>query len=171
MDDAIRQLIWAQFGAAVDTLHAAIVACPDALWRRRMWREGGKEDDYSEVWNVVYHALFWLDLYLTGKVEGFAPPPPIGLDELDPRGLLPERHYTKEELSRYLGYCRDKGRKTLEGLTDARAREDCTFPWGRISFLELQLYSMRHVQEHAAQLSLVIGQEGGTAPGWVGRAR
>ena len=29
-----------------------------------------------------------------------------------------------------------------------------------MSFLELQLYTMRHVQEHAAQLSLFLGQHG-----------
>jgi hypothetical protein len=41
-----------------------------------MWREGPDEAEYSQVWNVVYHALFWLDLYLSGSVEGFAPPSP-----------------------------------------------------------------------------------------------
>ena len=29
-----------------------------------------------------------------------------------------------------------------------------------VSYLELQLYNMRHVQEHAAQLSLFLGQHG-----------
>src|SRR5690242_15065334 len=29
-----------------------------------------------------------------------------------------------------------------------------------VSFLELQLYNMRHVQEHAAQLNLFLGQHG-----------
>ena len=36
---------------------------------------------------------------------------------------------------------------------------------------ELHLYNLRHVQEHAAQLALFLGQHVGTAPGWVGRAR
>ena len=31
--------------------------------------------------------------------------------------------------------------------------------------------SMRHVQEHAAQLNLFLGQKEVPAPGWVGRAR
>jgi hypothetical protein len=34
----------------------------------------------------------------------------------------------------------------------------------------LQLYSMRHVQEHAAQLNLVLGQNGLTASDWVAKA-
>ena len=27
----------------------------------------------AEFWYVIYHALFWLDLYLEGSAEGFAP--------------------------------------------------------------------------------------------------
>jgi hypothetical protein len=30
---------------------------------------------------------------------------------------------------------------------------------------------MRHVQEHAAQLNLFLGQKAGSAPGWVGKAK
>ena len=42
-----------------------------------------------------------------------------------------------------------------------------------LSFLELQLYNMRHVQEHAAQLSLFLGQHAipDAALDWVPRAK
>jgi hypothetical protein len=33
------------------------------------------------------------------------------------------------------------------------------------------LYNMRHVQEHAAQLSFLLGQKFSFDPGWVGRAK
>ncbi len=38
-----------------------------------------------------------------------------------------------------------------------------------MSFFELQVYTLRHVQEHAAQLSLFLGQHGipGEALDWV----
>jgi hypothetical protein len=36
---------------------------------------------------------------------------------------------------------------------------------------ELHLYNLRHVQEHAAQLALFLGQRVGSAPGWVGKAQ
>jgi hypothetical protein len=41
-----------------------------------------------------------------------------------------------------------------------------------VSYYELQLYSMRHIQEHAAQLSLLLGQHGvsGESLDWVARA-
>ena len=35
----------------------------------------------------------------------------------------------------------------------------CRFPWGEGPFAELLLYPMRHVQEHAAQLHLFLGQQ------------
>jgi hypothetical protein len=59
----------------------------------------------------------------------------------------------------------------FETLTDEKANQRCEFPWGEeVSFTELQLYNMRHVQEHAAQLSLHLGQKGVSAPDWVARA-
>jgi hypothetical protein len=145
-------------------LDNAILACPDELW--------GDRTQEPEFWYVAYHALFWLDLYLSGSLEGFAPPAPFTLDELDPAGLLPERPYTKQELQSYLNHGRQKCQATIESLTDKRAFEPCGFTrLGKMSFLELLLYNMRHVQEHASQLSLILGQKLDSAPGWVGRAR
>jgi hypothetical protein len=58
-----------------------------------------------------------------------------------------------------------------EGLTDEPARRRCRFSWGEVSFAELLLDNMRHIQEHAAQLNLVLGQQSGWSPGWVASAR
>jgi hypothetical protein len=58
----------------------------------------------------------------------------------------------------------------IEALTDETAQRRCRFPWGELSFAELQLYNMRHIQEHAAQLNLFLGQNGVSAPGWVLKA-
>ncbi len=117
--------MWRQFGAAIDMLENALLACPDELWGDRSQR--------PEFWYLVYHTLFWLDLYLSGSVEGFAPPVPFTLDELDPAGLLPERVYRKDELLRYLEHGRRKCRAALEALTDERAREPRRLPWRELS--------------------------------------
>jgi hypothetical protein len=114
---------------------------------------------------VAYHTIVWLDLYLTGSREGFEPPPPFI------RGALPDQPYTKEQIRAYLGQCRAKCRATIEALTDERASQRCPFPWMEPTFLELQLYCMRHVQEHAAHLSFLLGQHGVTGFDWVSRAR
>jgi hypothetical protein len=180
MDAMWREIFWRQFGAAIDMLEDALRACPDELWSARLWggspRVSGQETrgeraDLSEFWYVGYHTLFWLDLYLSGPIEGFAPPAPFTLDELDPAGLLPERRYTVDELLAYLDHGRRKCRASIEALTDEKARRLCKLPWGEVSYAELLLDNMRHVQEHAAQLNLYLGQALGSAANWVAQTK
>lgn len=160
-----KTIIWQQFGAAIDMLENALRACPDQLWRDTVWEDPTDDPEYTQYWFILYHCLYWLDRYLSGSQEGFTPPAPFI------SGSLPEKPYTKEELQTYLAHCRQKCRVTFETMTDEKANQSCQFPWGEeVSFAELQLYSMRHVQEHAAQLSLYLGQKIGSAPDWVARA-
>ncbi len=159
MDTIWRTILWQQFGAAIDMLENALVACPDKLWSDRLRR--------PEFWYLVYHTLFWLDLYLSESAEGFAPPAPFTLDELDPAGLIPERPYTKDELQTYLEHGRNKCRATIEALTDEKARQRWVFGTVDFSIAELHLYNMRHVQHHAAQLNLILRQTINSAPRWV----
>ena len=183
MDSLWKTALWRQFGAAIDMLENAMVACPDTLWKERLWRNSPDHSlpaefppEFGEFWYIAYHTLFWLDLYLSGSgEEEFAPPAPFTRAELDPAGVPPERSYTKEELRAYLAATRRKCHATLVALTDERARETVEYPWAQrraVSFLELQMYNMRHVQEHAAQLSLFLGQHGipDEALDWVGWA-
>lgn len=163
-----RTIIWRQFGAAIDDLDNAIRACPDDLWRDRLWGDPAERSFFlPEFWYIVYHTLFWLDLYLTGAEEGFAPPAPFLLVEQDEYGPLPERPYTRDELQGYLDGCRRRCRTTIEALTDEAAQRLCRFPWGEVTFVELLLYSMRHVAGHTAQLNMWLGQRTGSAPVWV----
>lgn len=164
MDTTLKTSIWQQFGAAIDTLDDAISACPERLWSAVLWSDSD-DPRYGHFWFVAYHTLFWLDLFLTGSSEGFAPPLPFI------RGTLPEKPYTKDDVLTYLKQCRQKSKAAIEALTDEKARRVCTFEWMEPTFLELQLYSMRHVQEHAAQLSLFLGQNGVSGPDWVAKAR
>lgn len=164
MDTMVKEIVWQQFGAAIDMLDNALVACPEQLWSDR--------SQQPEFWYVTYHTLFWLDLYLSGSLEGFTPPAPFTLDELDPAGVLPERPYTKNELRSYLNYCRRKCQTTIEALTDEKAGQRIGISGvAGGPFLELLLYNMRHVQEHAAQLSLILGLKFGWEPHWVNRAK
>ncbi len=178
MDNLWHTLLWKQFGAAIDMLDNAVIACPDVLWRQPVWHDPSVPPRRVEFWYVVYHALFWLDLYLFGSEEGFAPPVPFTLVEQDDAaGPLPDQSYSRDELRAYLTYARQKCRTTIETMTEERARQPVEFGWMRdgevVSYVELQLYNMRHIQEHAAQLSLLLGQHGvpGEALDWVARAQ
>ena len=117
-----------------------------------------------------YHTLFWLDLYPTGAEEGFAPPAPFDLVEMEPGEALP-RTYTREELLGYLEQCRRKCQETIGALSIEQAYGLCRFAWGELSFAELQLYNLRHVQEHAAHLSMFLGQQAGKSTSWASQAQ
>jgi len=57
MDTTWKTIIWQQFGAAIDMLENAMIACPEKLWSDR--------SKQPEFWYTAYHALFWLDCYLS----------------------------------------------------------------------------------------------------------
>ena len=61
--------------------------------------------------------------------------------------------------------------RTILVVDDEAAQRRCRFGWGEVSFAELLLYNMRHVQEHASQLSLMLGQKVGSAPDWETKAK
>lgn len=67
MDTLWRDVVWQQFGATIDTLENAVLACPDEVWGDRLRQ--------PEFWYAVFHTLFFLDLYLSDSLDGFAPPP------------------------------------------------------------------------------------------------
>ena len=170
IDDA---MLWRQFGAAIDMIGDALRVCPDELWKKSLWEDQPDQwvaAGFSTFWYLGYHTLFWLDLYLTGAEEGFAPPAPFDLVEMDADEVLP-RVYTREELLSYLEYCRRKCQETIGALSTEQAYRLCRFSWGELPFAELQLYNLRHVQEHGAQLHLFLGQQAGKTAGWVSRAQ
>jgi hypothetical protein len=86
-------------------------------------------------------------------------------------GVIP-----REELHAYLVQLRQKCQTTFASLSDEQAHQPYTFPWPKgatVSYFELLLYTLRHVQEHAAQLSLFLGQHAiaDEALHWVQRAK
>ncbi len=107
---------------------------------------------------------------MTGAEEGFAPPAPFDLVEMESGEVLP-RTYTRAELLRYLDSSRQKCQETISTLSTEQAHRLCRFPWGELPFAELQLYSLRHVQEHAAQLRMFLGQLAGKSTKWVSQAQ
>lgn len=125
IDDTWKAVVWGQLGAAIDMLRNAIAACPDELW--------GDRSRQPEFWYMAYHTLFLLDLYLDGRLEGFAPPEPFNMDEIDPAGILPPRVYTKDEMLAYLRHGRAKCRATIMAMTEERAARRAGFDWVDLS--------------------------------------
>jgi uncharacterized damage-inducible protein DinB len=153
-------MLWRQFAVAIDSFGDALRTCPDDLWEQQLWQDESDQwvaAGFASYWYLCYHTLFWLDLYLTGAEEGFHPPAPFDLVEMQANEELP-RTYTRTELLGYLELCRQRCQETIMSLTVEQAYRTCSFAWGEVPFAELLLYTMRHVQEHAAQLHLFLGQ-------------
>lgn len=164
MHTYLKTGLWQQFGAAIDGLAQLTATCPDHLWHTQMWDDPAVNPEFKQVWYRIYHTLFWLDLYLTGTEDGFLPPAPFTLIEQIDDSPMPERPYTQAELLGYLHDCRQRTYDTIHALTDAAAQHQCEFGWGTASFFELLIYNLRHVQNHAAELSIFLGQHLGPQP-------
>ena len=160
MDPELKKILWHQFGATIDMLENALIACPEELWNTQ-----------SQFWYMGYHTLFYLDYYLSDDADSFSPPAPFTLSELDPAGSMPDRVYGKKELLIYLEFGRQKCHDTIAHLTDVNAEKRFINEYRNYSILEILLYNMRHVQHHVAQLNLLLRQGINEAPKWVSRAR
>jgi hypothetical protein len=159
MNMDIKEIIWLQFGAAIDMLENAIHACPIDIW--------GDSSAEGQFWYISYHTLFFLDFYSTASPDDFAPPQPFTLAELDPAGLFPERVYNKTELLKYLDHCRNKCREAIIDFTGEKSHQFYVFESLKLNFTELLLYNMRHVQHHTAQLNMILRLNINSAPKWV----
>jgi hypothetical protein len=158
--DFWRSAVRRQFHAAIDMLANALKACPDSLW---------SSQERGAFWYLAFHALFFLDLYLSPEDEDrFRPPPPFGLSELA-EGVAPDRAYRKDELLGYLDHCRKKLDAVMAAMTEAWVTDPCPFSFRAMSNGELLLYNMRHVQHHAAQLNMLLRERTNSAPNWVSK--
>lgn len=160
--DAIRS----QFHAALSMMKQAIEECPPDLWNRT--------DDKNKFWRVAYHALFYTHLYLQPIVQDFVPwsghiPESENWDlALDPSHDETEMSsvYTKEDLLSYLSFCRQQVDSLMQ-MHDPGA--DSGFHWLPMSKLELQIYSIRHLQLHIGELAERLWAVAGIEVDWKSR--
>jgi hypothetical protein len=182
-----------KYWSTLDEIERALAVCPDELWEASLWpvqrhhpwvwpvkRAGEKAygdeaamaallPQMSAFWNIAYHAIFHVDFYLArGVLKGFKPPKPF--QEPDHRGnTLPQRTYTRDELLSYVAYCRERVHDVVLPLTDAQAQE--IVARAGVTFGEFLVRNVAHTQEHAAQLSLFLGQHNVEPPGGIGPAQ
>lgn len=164
-DTMVRTALWQQFSAAIDMLENALLACSEMLWQEHLWIDGESADE-GTFWGITHHTLGCLEVFLTGCSEEDLP---VFKKRSD--GVIP-----KDELHPYLVQLRQTCQATLAALSEEKAHQLYTFQWpggATLSYFELLLYTLRHVQEHAAQLSLFLGQHAipGDAIHWILRAK
>jgi uncharacterized damage-inducible protein DinB len=145
--------IRAQYEAALSMLDECIRLCPEQHW-------DGIIGKYP-FWMVAYHTLCFTDLYLEPDESTFKTHPrlhPKGMQEFDDE--YPSRRFAQAELLEYLQLCRAKLARRLAAETPEVLAGPSGHARRKFSRAELHLYSMRHVQHHAGQLSAFLRRAG-----------
>jgi hypothetical protein len=153
-------VIRSQYVAALDMLGDAIRKCPESLWNAK---------EVHPTWRLAYHALFYTHLYLQPRIEDFAPwdKHHSGYENLG-KALdagAEGAPYGVQDLLAYLDLCRDEVDAQVPDLDLDAASGFGWLPFGK---LELQFYSIRHLQHHAGQLADRLRTRAGIGVGWVG---
>jgi len=167
MIELFKRALVGQFGASLSMLNECVVQCPDECWE-------GHVGGYA-FWHVAYHTLFYTDLYLSRDEQSFRLPsfhredyqffghrpwPPF-------EAIVAETPYAKEVILQYVGMCRDKASESIAAETAESLEGPCGFWWYELPRTEFHLNNLRHIQHHAAQLSLYLRKSAGVEIDWV----
>lgn len=169
---ALRGALKAQYHATLAMLREAIELCPEGAW--------SSDEHTNAFWQVAYHTLFFTHLYLMPEAASFRAWEGQQSDVQHPDGipgpadpasdlpLIPEP-YTKAEVLAYWTVCDQMVDRAVDAL-DLTSPES-GFSWYKVSKLEHQLVSIRHIAHHAGQLADRVRSSADLGVRWVGSRR
>ena len=166
MLETLKQLLTNQYAAALCTLNACIDRCPEAAWNAPVGN--------LAFCQVVFHTIFYADYYLGPGERGFRDQlfhrthPGFFRDYEELEDRVPVLLYDRPMIKSYLEHCHHKAvdviaKESAESLAGSSGFERRTF-----SRAELHVYNIRHIQHHAAQLSLRLRLDFGESISWFG---
>ncbi len=159
----LNEIVKSQYLAALEMLKSAVTQCPDLLWDDASYR--------NRFWHTAFHALFYAHFYLQPKEEDFVPwekhhANATSLAESANKLEAMKRPFTPAEILEYLAFVQQEVLHTVDKLDwDAESG----FYWLPFSKLELQFYSIRHIQQHTGELFERLGARGRVDVHWVGK--
>jgi hypothetical protein len=152
MIEIFKELITNQYEAAFCTLNSCVDRCPEAEWNASVFQ--------LKFCQVVFHTLFFADYYLGPAEEPLRQQPfhrqhaGVFLDYEELEDRAPVRLYEKSWTQLYLKHCRTKGAEVIRSETAESLHAMAEFARRTHSRAELHVCNIRHIQHHAAQLSL-----------------
>ncbi len=166
MLDTTKTLIANQFEAAFCTLNTCVDRCPDGLWDAQVGNQ-----PYCQV---VFHTLFFADYYLGPDEKSFKDQSFhrdhkaffADYEQLEDRE--PVSLYKRAAIKTYAEYCRKKASTVVASETAESLGEPAQFESRDFSRAELHIYTIRHIQHHAAQLSLRLRLDAKQNIPWIG---
>ena len=166
MIETIKQLFANQYSASLCTLGSCLDQCPEDCWDLKI-------GNGPFQW-VAFHTLFFTDYYLGKNPESFQSQPfhennrqHFG-NYVELENRTPVTQFSREFIDAYLQHCRQKAETTLQHESDDMLTAPCGFPRKAFSRAELHAYNIRHIQHHAAHLSLRLRRERDIDIPWVG---
>lgn len=153
-----RKIIISQYHAALAMLKQTILQCPEARWNNR--------DTQTAFGQVAYHALFYTHLYLQDSLQTFTAWSKHREEYLfaDQPSQSPPQPPDKAIVLEYLAFCEQQ---VVDKVAGTNLAADSGFDWLPFSKLELQLYSIRHIQQHVGELMERLGSDA-QAIHWIG---
>jgi len=165
MLDLFKDLIARQYEAALCMLAACVERCPDDRWNEPVAN--------LKFCQAVFHALFYTDVYLGRTYDSLREQPfhrehaAVFADYEEREDRPPQRLYDKAFITAYLQHCRAKAARVIAEETAEVLESRPGFDWLPCPRAEVHLYNIRHVQHHAAQLSLRLRLDTGDGVPWV----
>ncbi len=166
MLETFKELIAHQLEAALCTLNACLEQCPEAAWNAPVGNH--------QFCQVAFHTLFYTDYYLGPNDESFRRQPfhrnhaRFFGDYEEFEDHPPTSLYDKASIKTYLQHCRTKASATIAAETAQTLMGPSGFDRRTFSRAELHVYNIRHIQHHAAQLSLRLRLDAEQAIPWIG---
>ena len=143
----LKEILLGQYEASLAMMKQRIEVCPPEYWDGKVGRDSLRQ--------TVYHALFFLDLYLAETEEGFV------LRELHNKGGDDSKEGVSPGLSiadtlLLVELCHKNIHESLAKETEESLRGESGFSWRKHSRGELHIYNIRHVQHHVGQISTCL---------------
>jgi len=153
----VPAILISQYQASLEMLKQTILQCPESIWNAA--------SDKNRFWQVAYHALYFTHEYLADSEDAFIPwAKHREVYDFDQSQTF--EPYDKESILEYLSFCQQQvadrvPRLSLEALEAHGDRS--------MTVLELQIYSIRHIMQHAGEMMERLGSRTGAEIDWVGR--
>ncbi len=162
----IAASISSQYLASLEMLKQTISRCPETIWN--------SPGDKTGFWRIAYHALFFTHLYLQDTLQAFRPWPlhRKGYEDLGAPLEPPDaaskagEPYDKATVLDYLAFCQQQ---VAERVPCLNFEAESGFHWLPFNKLALQIYNIRHLQQHTGELMERLGTRTGIELDWVAR--
>ncbi len=146
----LKQVLENQYNKSFNILEETVRNYNDDLWY-------DKKNYKSPAWQVVYHGLFFANIYLSHTEKGIISWPK-GKENYHILGKTPwppfeevviDGSYSKEEMLEFLSFIRSKMPSYLDQM---QPEERCWPPWYEENQLEFHINNIRHIQHHTAEV-------------------